>query len=74
MERISTHISYEEAVRSNTALRLNIENTPNAYELSNMVGIAINIFEPLRLWVGGPIKINSFYRCKNLNSAIDYLK
>jgi len=35
-----------------------------------MHGIAINIFEPLREWVGGPIKINSFYRCKELNKAI----
>ena len=29
-----------------------------------------NIFEPLRKWVGGPIKINSFFRCENLNKAI----
>ena len=32
--------------------------------------IAENIFEPLRQWVGGPIKINSFYRCPELNTAI----
>jgi hypothetical protein len=35
-----------------------------------MTGVAHNIFEPLRLWVGGPIKINSFYRCPKLNKAI----
>jgi hypothetical protein len=35
-----------------------------------MVNIAINVFEPLREWVGGPIKINSFYRCVELNKAI----
>ena len=70
MERISTHISYQEAVRSNTALRLNIDNTPNGYQLGNMVGVALNIFEPLRQWVGGPIKINSFYRNEKLNTAI----
>lgn len=70
MERISTHISYQEAVRSNTALRLNIDNKPNGYQLGNMVGVALNIFEPLRQWVGGPIKINSFYRNEKLNTAI----
>lgn len=70
MERISKHISYKEAIKSNTALRLNIDNTPSSYSLSNMHGIAHNIFEPLRKWVGGPIKINSFYRSKKLNRAI----
>tara|TARA_R100000781_G_scaffold26615_1_gene19736 strand:- start:1536 stop:1997 length:462 start_codon:yes stop_codon:yes gene_type:complete len=70
MDRISTHISYKEGVKSNTALRLDIDNTPSGYELGNMTGIAHNIFEPLREWVGGPIKINSFFRSKALNKAI----
>ncbi len=70
MERISEHISYREAVKSNTAMRLDIDNTPEPYEITNMHGIANNIFEPLREWVGGPIKINSFFRCTDLNRAI----
>ena len=70
MSSISEHISYKEATKSNTALRLDIDNTPDGYELGNMTGIAHNLFEPLREWVGGPIKINSFFRCKELNSAI----
>ena len=70
MEKISKHISYKEAIKSNTALRLNIDNTPDEVSLTNMTGVAHNIFEPLRLWVGGPIKINSFYRCPKLNRAI----
>ena len=32
--------------------------------------IAERIFEPLREWVGGPIRINSFYRGPKLNKAI----
>jgi hypothetical protein len=28
------------------------------------------VFEPLRAWVGAPIKINSFYRSRELNKAI----
>ena len=67
---ISKHISYNEAIRSDTALRLQIENKPNEYELSNMVITAEKIFEPLRKWVGGPIKVTSFFRCKELNKAI----
>lgn len=68
--RISKHISYKEGVRSNTATRLGIDNTPGEYELGNMELIAERLFEPLRAWVGGPVKINSFYRNKELNLAI----
>lgn len=67
---ISEHISYKEATRSNTAKRLGIDNNPGDYEVTNMVGLALNIFEPLRKWVGGPIKITSMYRCEELNLAI----
>lgn len=68
--RISEHISYREAIKSNTATRRGIDNTPSDYEITNMVGVAENIFEPLRKWVGGPIKITSMYRCEELNRAI----
>ena len=68
--RISKHISLKEAVHSNTAKRLGIENTPNDDQLYNMAKVAHNIFEPLRLYVGGAIKINSFFRSEELNKAI----
>jgi len=70
MEKISKHVSYKEGTKSNTAMRLNIDNSPGEYHLGNMTGVANNIFEPLREWVGGPIKINSFYRSVALNKAI----
>ena len=70
MEKISNHISYKEAIKSNTATRLGINNIPNDYQITNMVGVAVNVFEPLREYVGGPIKINSFFRCEDLNRAI----
>ena len=70
MNRISKHVSYKEGVHSNTAVRKGIENIPNDEQLENMVKIAEEIFEPLRSYVGGPIKINSFYRCPELNKAI----
>jgi zinc D-Ala-D-Ala carboxypeptidase len=67
---ISKHISYREGVYSHTATRRGIENTPNNEQLDCMEKIADEIFEPLREWVGGPIKINSFFRCPELNKAI----
>ncbi len=67
---ISKHISYKEAIRSSTATRKGIVNIPDEYELSNMVITAEKVFEPLREWVGGPIKVTSFFRCEELNKAI----
>jgi len=67
---ISKHISYKEGVKSNTATRLGIENKPNEEQLKNMKLLAEKVFEPLRLEVGGPIKVNSFFRSPELNKAI----
>jgi zinc D-Ala-D-Ala carboxypeptidase len=67
---ISKHISDKEAVYSTTALRRGIDNKPNEEQLGNMKLIAEKIFEPLRSFVGGPIKINSFFRSPELNTAI----
>ena len=67
---ISKHISYKEGVYSRTATRRGIKNNPNAEQMKNMVAIAEEVFEPLRMWVNGPIKINSFFRSPELNKAI----
>ena len=67
---ISKHISDREGVYSITATRRGIDNTPSEEHLDNMKLLAEKIFEPLRKWVGGPIRINSFYRGPELNKAI----
>ena len=67
---ISKHISEKEGSYSITALRLGLDNTPRDQEKENMRLIAEKIIEPLRSYVGGPIKINSFYRGPELNKAI----
>jgi len=67
---ISKHVSYKEGVYSNTAIRRGIDNTPNDEQLNNMELVANEVFEPLRAWVDGPIKINSFFRSPDLNTAI----
>ena len=67
---ISKHISDKEGVYSTTAIRKGLDNVPSQFDLSNMKEIAERIFQPLRAWVGGPIRINSFYRGPALNKAI----
>jgi len=67
---ISKHISYKEGVYSRTAERLGLDNDPSDDCLVNMMNVSEKVFEPLRDHVGGPIKINSFYRGPELNEAI----
>jgi len=68
--KISKHITYAEAIHSNTAKRKGIDNTPNEAQVTSMKLLAEKIFEPLREWVDGPIKVNSFFRSVPLNEAI----
>ena len=70
MNKLSKHVSYKEGVYSTTALRLGLKNDPSDDHLVNMMNISEKVFEPLRTHVGGPIKINSFYRGPELNKAI----
>ena len=70
MKKISEHISYKEGVTSNYAKQYNIDNKPKAEHIKNMEILAEKVFEPLREWVGGPIKVNSFFRSKELNTRI----
>ena len=67
---ISKHISHKEGTYSITATRLGLDNDPNDEQLKNMELVAEKVFEPLREWVGGPVKVNSFFRGSKLNKAI----
>ena len=71
MKRISKHISYKEAVHSDTATRKGITNQPSPTQLENMQYVANEIFEPCREYFKEPIFINSFYRGVTLNHAIN---
>ena len=70
MKAISDHITYAEAIHSNTAKRKGIDNTPNPTQIAAMITVAEMVFEPLRKWANGAIKVNSFFRSSSLNEAI----
>lgn len=69
-KKISENISFKEATFSQTAKKLKIKNEPSEEHLKNMKVVAENVFQPLRDWCGHAIRVNSFYRCEALNSAI----
>jgi uncharacterized protein YcbK (DUF882 family) len=70
MENISKYVSYEEATKSQTAIRNHIENKPSFAELENMKYVATEIFDKVREHFGIPLKVSSFYRCSKLNKAV----
>lgn len=68
--KISKHISFNEATKSQTATRHGINNEPTEWQLKNMILVATKCFEPLREWNNEPIGISSFLRSKKLNELI----
>jgi hypothetical protein len=67
---ISKYITYDEATKSQTAVRLGIENKPSADQIEAMKFVATEIFDRVRMHVGGPLHASSFFRSEELNKAI----
>lgn len=76
MNNISTHISFLEATRSESAIRSGIKNIPNDKQLENIKMWADKIFEPIRTYISmkrkmdTPIMINSLFRTIEVNHLI----
>ena len=68
--RLSKNLTLKEAIKSNTASRLGIENNPEQWEINNLRAVAENVFQPVRDHFGIPIGVSSGYRSKALNKAI----
>lgn len=70
MTKITTHFTLEEFVRSQTAARLGIDNTPPPSAVMNLGRLAETL-ERIRGAVGNrSIQITSGYRCPALNQRI----
>ncbi len=67
---LTKNFTLEEFVRSDTARRLGIDNTPNEVEIRNMRNLAEKVLQPLRDKYGAPITISSGYRGLALNRAV----
>jgi zinc D-Ala-D-Ala carboxypeptidase len=69
MTPLSAHFSLEEALVSQTAARLGIENDPPLDVVRNMKRAALGM-ELVRQILGQPIHVNSWYRSPELNKAV----
>ena len=67
---LSKHFTLEELVRSQSAIRRCIDNTPGPDELARLVSLCAHILEPLRMRLGRPIYVSSGDRCREVNTII----
>ncbi len=70
MIRISKYISYNEAIKSQTAVRYGLDNNPTPKHLNAMQYVGTEIFDVIRKHFGVPIGVSSFYRGNELNKKI----
>ena len=68
--KLSKNLSLAEVIKSTTARRLGIDNTPDEWTTENLKQVAINVFQPLRDAFKCPIYVSSGYRSSELNTAI----
>lgn len=72
--KLSEHFSLGEFVRSSTAQRMGIDNTPDAEAIENLRNLCAKVLEPLREHLGQPVVITSGFRSKRLNEAVGGVK
>jgi len=67
--RVSKNFALSEMVKSATAERLRVDNSPSSIHLVNLTHLAIHILQPVRDQFG-VITINSGYRSPALNAKV----
>ncbi len=68
--KLSDNFSLKEMTQSQTALKNNIDNSPNVTQIDNLQQLCQNILQPLRDDFQLPIKITSGFRSRELAEMI----
>lgn len=64
------YFTVSELTRSSTAIQKKIDNTPPPDIKVKITGLINNLLDPVREKWGGPINVNSGFRCPVLNKAV----
>jgi zinc D-Ala-D-Ala carboxypeptidase len=67
--QLSPHFSLAQLIRSDTAEKAGIDNSPSAEAVENLRQLAQGL-ERVRALLGAPLEISSGYRCPALNEAV----
>lgn len=65
------YFTFKEMIQSDTAKVRNIDNTPDWDSINNLRQLVECVLEPIRELYGAPITVNSGYRSKALNQAVN---
>ena len=68
--KLTANFSLEELTKSETALRLGLDNEPNDEQLANLVALCECVLQPVRDHFGKGVKVNSGLRTLPVNRAI----
>lgn len=68
--KLSKYITLDQAIKSQTAERKGIENTPDSEQIENMKHVAKNVFDKVADGLGITPIVSSFFRSPKLNTAI----
>jgi uncharacterized protein YcbK (DUF882 family) len=67
---LTTNFSLVEMVKSETALRHGLDNTPGEVEIENLRVLCEKVLQPVRDHYGRGVKVNSGFRHPEVNAAV----
>ena len=68
--QLTKDFTLEELIHSDLADRLYIKNLPTDEQVYNLTALAQDVLQPVRDYLGVPIKVNSGFRSEALNKRI----
>ena len=68
--QLTTNFSLAEMVKSETALRHDMDNTPGESEIENLKRLAEKVLQPVRDHYGKGVKVNSGFRHPEVNAKV----
>lgn len=68
--QLTNNFSLHEMTKSETAIRLGMENTPTDEVIANLRALCEQVLQPVREHYGKGVKVNSGYRAPEVNAAV----
>ena len=70
MTQLTANFSLHELTKSETALRMGLDNTPDDEATENLKTLCEKVLQPVRDHYGKGVKVNSAYRSPESNAAV----
>lgn len=67
---LTAHFTLDEMLKSQTALRMGLDNSPEPDQLDSLLALCENVLEPIRVHWAKPVVVNSGFRALPVNRAI----